>query len=73
MSKSNEQLKRSIQFPVVFITCGEMDKFLTKIKRPNTGHEYRVLPAKRTKHYRDIYYGDGNKAFCKICNVAVNH
>ena len=48
-----------------------MDKFL--IKKPNPGHEGNVSPQERARQYQGIYYADGKKLFCRVCNVVVNH
>lgn len=41
-------------------------------KRSANAHEGNVPPQKRAKQY-DVFYADGDKLFCKVCNVVVNH
>lgn len=39
----------------------------------NSAHEGNVPPEKRARQYSEVFYADGGKLFCKVCNVVVNH
>lgn len=57
-----------------------MDRFLTtssskrsRSSSSHSGHEGNVSPETRAKQYPESFYASGDRLFCKVCNVVVNH